>query len=109
MLGNNDASANLAVKDLDRARKFYEGTLGLKQVESMDDELIVYRSGEDENGEMGFDRRSRPGPARHIRPDADLDHSRFNAGRARRRLVPEAGVWELRKRWADPRLGVSTN
>ncbi|HET6756819.1 MAG TPA: VOC family protein, partial [Burkholderiales bacterium] len=54
MLGNNDASANLAVKDLDRARKFYEGTLGLKQVESMDDELIVYRSGEDENGEMGF-------------------------------------------------------
>jgi catechol 2,3-dioxygenase-like lactoylglutathione lyase family enzyme len=55
MLGNSNASANLAVKDLDTARKFYEGTLGLKQVESMDDELIVYRSGEDENGEMGFE------------------------------------------------------
>ena len=45
MLGNIDASANLAVKDHNRAREFYEGTLGLEQVESMDDELIVYRSG----------------------------------------------------------------
>ena len=45
MLGYKNASANLAVKDLDRARKFYEGTLGLRQVESMDDHLIVYRSG----------------------------------------------------------------
>ena len=27
-----NAFANLAVKDLERAREFYEGTLGLKQV-----------------------------------------------------------------------------
>jgi catechol 2,3-dioxygenase-like lactoylglutathione lyase family enzyme len=29
MLGNKDAVANLAVKNLETARKFYEGTLGL--------------------------------------------------------------------------------
>jgi len=45
MLANKDAAANLAVRDLDRARKFYEGTLGLEQVGSEGDELIVYRSG----------------------------------------------------------------
>jgi catechol 2,3-dioxygenase-like lactoylglutathione lyase family enzyme len=45
MLSNKDAVANLAVKDLDRARKFYEGTLGLKQVDAEGDEVIVYQSG----------------------------------------------------------------
>jgi catechol 2,3-dioxygenase-like lactoylglutathione lyase family enzyme len=45
MLGHIDASANLAVKDLAVARKFYEGTLGLTQAGSEGDELIVYRSG----------------------------------------------------------------
>jgi len=45
MLGNIDASANLAVKDLTAARNFYEGTLGLTQVGSEGDELVVYRSG----------------------------------------------------------------
>lgn len=45
ILGNIDASANLAVKDLAVARKFYEGTLGLTQVGSEGDGLIVYRSG----------------------------------------------------------------
>jgi len=45
MLGNKDAVANLAVKDLRTARKFYEGTLGLKPVSEEDDELIVYESG----------------------------------------------------------------
>ena len=45
MLHNLDATANLAVKDLAIARKFYEGTLGLTQVGSEGDELIVYRSG----------------------------------------------------------------
>ena len=30
MLGDKEAVATLAVKDLDAARKFYEGTLGLK-------------------------------------------------------------------------------
>ena len=30
MIGKADATPMIAVKDLDRARKFYEGTLGLK-------------------------------------------------------------------------------
>jgi catechol 2,3-dioxygenase-like lactoylglutathione lyase family enzyme len=46
MLTNIDAHANLAVTDLARARKFYEGTLGLKQVDTEGDELITYRSGQ---------------------------------------------------------------
>ena len=45
MLGNIDACANLAVKDLTAARNFYQGTLGLTQVGSEGDELVVYRSG----------------------------------------------------------------
>jgi catechol 2,3-dioxygenase-like lactoylglutathione lyase family enzyme len=45
MLGNKDAVANLAVKDLAAARKFYEGTLGLKQIDAEGDEVIVYASG----------------------------------------------------------------
>jgi catechol 2,3-dioxygenase-like lactoylglutathione lyase family enzyme len=53
MLGKADATPMLAVKDLDRARKFYEGTLGLKEVDdfgegfllkSGDTQLNVYRS-----------------------------------------------------------------
>jgi catechol 2,3-dioxygenase-like lactoylglutathione lyase family enzyme len=46
MLGNRNAVANLAVKDLDRAKKFYEGTLGLKPVHAEGEELIVYQSGD---------------------------------------------------------------
>ena len=45
MLGNEDAVANLAVKNLQTAKKFYEGTLGLKQVDAEGDELIVFQSG----------------------------------------------------------------
>jgi catechol 2,3-dioxygenase-like lactoylglutathione lyase family enzyme len=45
MLGKTDAVANVAVKDLKRARNFYEGTLGLTPVASEGDELIVFRSG----------------------------------------------------------------
>jgi catechol 2,3-dioxygenase-like lactoylglutathione lyase family enzyme len=45
MLGNKDAIANLAVKNLDVARKFYEGTLGLKPLHVEGGELIVYKSG----------------------------------------------------------------
>jgi len=45
MLGNRDAVANIAVKDLQTARKFYEGTLGLKPVGHEGEELIVFRSG----------------------------------------------------------------
>jgi len=45
MLGDKDAVANLAVKNLDVAKKFYEGTLGLKQVHVEGGELLVYKSG----------------------------------------------------------------
>jgi catechol 2,3-dioxygenase-like lactoylglutathione lyase family enzyme len=45
MLGNTDASANIAVKNLETAGKFYEGTLGLTRVGAEGKELIVYKSG----------------------------------------------------------------
>jgi extradiol dioxygenase family protein len=57
MLASHDSSAIVAVKDLDRARDFYEGVLGLKASEGGIDQdvlsfetgatrLIVYRSEE---------------------------------------------------------------
>lgn len=45
MLGNRDVAANVAVRDMQVARKFYEGTLGLEPVGSEGDELVAYRSG----------------------------------------------------------------
>jgi catechol 2,3-dioxygenase-like lactoylglutathione lyase family enzyme len=45
MLNNVDASANLAVKDLAAARRFYEGTLGLKEVGTEGNDFVAYRSG----------------------------------------------------------------
>jgi catechol 2,3-dioxygenase-like lactoylglutathione lyase family enzyme len=45
MLGSKDAVANIAVRNLQTARKFYEGTLGLKAVGAEGDELIAFRSG----------------------------------------------------------------
>lgn len=45
MLGNKDAVATVAVRNLDGARKFYEGTLGLKVVHTEGDELVAFRSG----------------------------------------------------------------
>ena len=53
MIGKRDATPMVAVKDLDLARKFYEETLGLKEVQdfgegfilkSGDTKLSVYRS-----------------------------------------------------------------
>ena len=44
-LAGADAVANLAVKDLAEARRFYEGLLGFTQVDEEDGELIVYKSG----------------------------------------------------------------
>ncbi|TPO07596.1 VOC family protein [Mesorhizobium sp. B1-1-5] len=46
MLENSNVTANLAVKDIAKAKAFYEGTLGLSQVDDMDGELIVYKSGD---------------------------------------------------------------
>ncbi|MBI1275184.1 VOC family protein [bacterium] len=45
MLGTEDAVANIAVKDLDRARDFYEGKLGLKLLEQVKDTVLVFQSG----------------------------------------------------------------
>ena len=45
MLGNINAVANLAVKDLGEARRFYEGTLGLSPADTDCEDLIAYRSG----------------------------------------------------------------
>ena len=45
MLGDKDATATIAVRNLDTARKFYEGTLGLEKVGEEGDELVAYRSG----------------------------------------------------------------
>jgi catechol 2,3-dioxygenase-like lactoylglutathione lyase family enzyme len=46
-LGSKDAVATIAVKDLARAKQFYEGTLGLKPVglDAPNAEVQVYRTG----------------------------------------------------------------
>ena len=46
MLGNRNAVANIAVRNLETARKFYEGTLGLKPVGFEGEEVIVFGSGD---------------------------------------------------------------
>jgi catechol 2,3-dioxygenase-like lactoylglutathione lyase family enzyme len=46
MLANSNATANLAVKDLAKAKAFYERTLGLKGVHNEGGELIVYKCGD---------------------------------------------------------------
>lgn len=45
MLGEKASLANIAVKDLKIAKNFYENTLGLKKIETFEDEVIVYKSG----------------------------------------------------------------
>jgi catechol 2,3-dioxygenase-like lactoylglutathione lyase family enzyme len=45
MLGDKDAVANIAVKNLETAKKFYEETLGLTQIGAQGQEVIVFRSG----------------------------------------------------------------
>ena len=45
MLGNTDAVANIAVKNLDTAKIFYEDTLGLTPVGAEDQEVVVFKSG----------------------------------------------------------------
>jgi catechol 2,3-dioxygenase-like lactoylglutathione lyase family enzyme len=44
MLGSKDAAATLAVSDLQRARNFYENTLGLEPLQE-DPGSILYKSG----------------------------------------------------------------
>ena len=45
MLGNNEAIATVAVKDLKAAAKFYEGKRGLKEASREGEDLIGYRCG----------------------------------------------------------------
>ncbi|HEY1952703.1 MAG TPA: VOC family protein [Gemmatimonadaceae bacterium] len=45
MLGDKDAVATVAVKDLGVARKFYESKLGFKPLPSTEPEVANYRSG----------------------------------------------------------------
>jgi catechol 2,3-dioxygenase-like lactoylglutathione lyase family enzyme len=45
MLGNKDAVAHVAVKDLDVATDFYRNTLGLKPLHEEGNELVVFQSG----------------------------------------------------------------
>ena len=45
MLGHKDAAANIAVKDLETARKFYEGIPSLRKIGSVGQEVIVCKNG----------------------------------------------------------------
>jgi catechol 2,3-dioxygenase-like lactoylglutathione lyase family enzyme len=45
MLADRNVAATVAVKDLDVAKRFYEGTLGLKPTGTQNAEVRVYRSG----------------------------------------------------------------
>jgi catechol 2,3-dioxygenase-like lactoylglutathione lyase family enzyme len=46
MLGKADATPMIAVKDIDRAKQFYSGKLGLKPVDEMGDEFFMLKSGD---------------------------------------------------------------
>ena len=48
MLGQDQAMATIAVRDLEVARKFYSDTLGLKQVDQEGEEAITFKSGDSE-------------------------------------------------------------
>ena len=45
MLGDKEAMATLAVKNLETARRFYEGTLGLRRVPGDEEGALVYQAG----------------------------------------------------------------
>jgi catechol 2,3-dioxygenase-like lactoylglutathione lyase family enzyme len=45
MLGDKEAIATISVKDLAKAKKFYEVTLGLKMVDAQGSEAVTYQSG----------------------------------------------------------------
>ena len=45
MLGAKEAMATVAVRDLNKAKKFYEGTLGLRLTEAQEEEALTYQAG----------------------------------------------------------------
>jgi catechol 2,3-dioxygenase-like lactoylglutathione lyase family enzyme len=46
MLGDKDAMATLAVRDIRAAKKFYEGKLGLKPVPTEESTVLGFKSGD---------------------------------------------------------------
>ena len=60
MLGDHDVAATLAITDIEAARSFYEGTLGLKPVVEIPDS-VIYSAGKVNDCQIGRDRRA---PAR---------------------------------------------
>jgi catechol 2,3-dioxygenase-like lactoylglutathione lyase family enzyme len=45
MLGNKDAAATIGVKNLETAKRFYEGTVGLKPAGIEEPGAVLYKSG----------------------------------------------------------------
>jgi len=45
VLGAKEAMATVAVRDLEKARKFYEGTLGLRLTDEQEQEALTYQAG----------------------------------------------------------------
>ena len=45
MLGGKETMATVAVKDLNAAKRFYEGTLGLKPTNAQEPEALTYQAG----------------------------------------------------------------
>ena len=45
MLNGKEAMATVAVRDLQAAKKFYEGTLGLGQTDAQEEEAVTYQAG----------------------------------------------------------------
>ncbi len=62
MLNNAEAVANIAVKNLEAAKKFYQDTLGLTQVSAEGEELIVFQRAEPPRSM--FTGRSMPEPTK---------------------------------------------
>src|SRR5687767_12070286 len=46
MLGDADVMATIAVKDLETAKRFYEGTLGLEPTKDQEEGSLSYKSGD---------------------------------------------------------------
>jgi catechol 2,3-dioxygenase-like lactoylglutathione lyase family enzyme len=45
VLAAKEAMATVAVRDLEKAKRFYEGTLGLELTDSQEQEALTYRAG----------------------------------------------------------------
>jgi catechol 2,3-dioxygenase-like lactoylglutathione lyase family enzyme len=45
MLGGKEVMATVAVRDLNAAKRFYEGSLGLKLTDSQESEALTYQAG----------------------------------------------------------------